>query len=77
MSTIKEWGALKSVLSNSGFWMIRKKCLYERMFFSTALYGAKAWGMRSEINKVGVFQKFEGSVTNGLSWELKGVKKLE
>ena len=28
--------------------MKAKKCLYERVIDPTALYGAKAWGMRSE-----------------------------
>ena len=34
---------LKSVLSNRGLGI---KCLYEGVIVPTALYGAKAWGMR-------------------------------
>ena len=43
----KAWGALKSVLSNTGLGMNAKKCLYERVFVPTALYGAEALDMRS------------------------------
>ena len=43
----RAWGALKSVLSNRGFGINSKKCLYEGVIVPTALYGAEAWGMRS------------------------------
>ena len=43
----KASGALKSVLSNRGFGINTKKCLYERVIVPTALYGAEAWCMRS------------------------------
>ena len=43
----RAWGALKSVLSNRGFGIKAKKCLYEGVIVPTALYGAEAWGMRS------------------------------
>ena len=42
------WGVLKSVLSNKGLGINAKKCLYEGVIIvPTALYRAKAWGMRS------------------------------
>ena len=41
------WGELKSVPSNRGLGIKAKKCLYEGVIVSTALYGAEAWGMRS------------------------------
>ena len=51
------WGALKSVLSNRGFWIKAKKCLYEGVIVPTVLYGAEAWGMRSaERRKVNVLE---------------------
>ena len=51
----RAWGALKSVLSNRGFGIKAKKCLYEGVIVPTALYGAEAWGMRSaERRKVNV-----------------------
>ena len=40
-------GALKSVLSNRGLRIKAKKCIYEGVIASTALYGAAALGMRS------------------------------
>ena len=40
------WGVLKSVLSNRVLGVKDKKCLYEGIIVPTALYGAKAWGMR-------------------------------
>ena len=43
----REWGALKSMLSNRGLWIKAKKCQYERVIVPTALYGAEAWCMRS------------------------------
>ena len=53
----RAWGALKSVLSNIGFWIKTKKCLYERVIVPTALYGAEAWGMRSaEKRKVNALE---------------------
>ena len=33
----RAWGALKSVLSNRGFWIKAKKCLYEEVIVPTAL----------------------------------------
>ena len=43
----RAWGALKSA----------KKCLYEVVIVPTALYGARAWGMRSaERRKVNVLE---------------------
>ena len=42
----RAWGALKSVLSNRGFGIKAKKCLYEEVIVQTALYGAEAWDMR-------------------------------
>ena len=41
------WGELKSVLSNRGFGIKAKKCLYEGVIAPTALYGSEVWGMRS------------------------------
>ena len=53
----KAWGALKSVLSNRGLRIKAKKCPYEGVIVSTALYGAEAWGMRSaERRKVNVLE---------------------
>ena len=50
-------GVLKSVLSNRGFGINAKKCLFEGLIVPTALYGAKAWGMRSaERRKVNVLE---------------------
>ena len=40
----REWGALKSVLSDRGLGIKAKKCLYEGVIVPT---GAEAWGMRS------------------------------
>ena len=34
----RAWGALESVLSNRGFWIKTKKCLYEGVIVPTALY---------------------------------------
>ena len=48
---------MKSVLSNRGLGVKAKKCLYEGVIVSTALYGAEAWGMRStERRKVNVIE---------------------
>ena len=51
-------GVLKSVLSNSGLGIKTKKCLNERVILPTALYRAKAWGMRSakrrKVNVLGM-----------------------
>ena len=53
----RAWGVLKSVLSNKGFGIKAKKCLYEGVIVPTALYGAKAWGIRSaERRKVNVLE---------------------
>ena len=53
----RAWGALKSVLSNRGFGIKAKKCLYEGVIVKTALYGAEAWGMKSaERRKVNVLE---------------------
>ena len=53
----KAWGALKSVVSNRGFVINAIKCLYEGVTVPTALYGAKAWSMRSaERRKVNVIE---------------------
>ena len=37
----------KSVLSNGGLRINAKKCLYQVVIISSALYGAQALGMRS------------------------------
>ena len=51
----RAWGALKSVLSNRGLGIKAKKGLYKRVIVPTALYRAKARGMRStERKKVNV-----------------------
>ena len=43
--------------SNRGQWIKAKKYLYEEVIVPTALYGAKAWGMRSaERRKVNVIE---------------------
>ena len=48
----------ESVLSNRGFGIKAKKCLYEGVIVPTALYGAEAWGKRSaERRKVNVLEK--------------------
>ena len=47
----RAWGALKSVLGNSGLGIKAKKCLYEGVIVPTALYGAESWGMRSDERK--------------------------
>ena len=47
----------KSVLSNRGLGIKAKKCLYEGVIVPTALYGSKAWGMRTpERRKVNVLE---------------------
>ena len=38
----RAWGALKSVLSNRGFGIKAKQCLYEGVIVPTALYEAEA-----------------------------------
>ena len=38
----RAWGMLKSVLSNKGFRIKAKKCLYELVIIQTASYGAEA-----------------------------------
>ena len=53
----RAWRGLKCVLSNRGLGIKAKKCLYERIIVPTALYGAEAWGMRSdERRKVNVHE---------------------
>ena len=53
----RAWGAMKSVLSNRGFIINAKKCLYEGVIVPTAFYGAEAWGMGSaERRKVNVLE---------------------
>ena len=48
---------LKSVLSNRGFRIRAKKCLYEGVIIPMALCSAEAWGMRSaERMKVNVLE---------------------
>ena len=45
------------MLSNRGLEIKAKKCLYEGVIVSTALYVAEAWGMRSiERRKVNVLE---------------------
>ena len=41
------WGTLKGVPINRRLGIKSKKCQYEGVIVSTALYGAEAWGMRS------------------------------
>ena len=51
----REWGTMKSVLSNRGLGIKAKKWLYEEVIVPMALYGAEAWGMGSaERRKVNV-----------------------
>ena len=51
----RAWIVLRSVLSNRGLGIKAKKCLYEGVIVSTALYGTEAWGMRNaERRKVNV-----------------------
>ena len=53
----REWGALKSVLSNRGLGIKTKKCLYEGVIVPMAVCGAEAWGMRSaESRKVNILE---------------------
>ena len=53
----RAWGALKSVLSNRRMEIKAKKCLYEGVIVTTALYGVEVWGMRSaERRKVNVLE---------------------
>ena len=53
----RAWGALKSVLSNSGFGIKAKKCPYEGVIVLTAFHGAEACCMRSaERRNVNVFE---------------------
>ena len=48
---------MKSVLINRGLGIKSKKCLYEGVIVPTALYGARAWGIRSaERRKVNVLE---------------------
>ena len=53
----RAWRALKSVLSNRGFGIKAKKCLYEGVIVPTALCLPEALGMRSaERRKVNVLE---------------------
>ena len=53
----KWWGALKSMLRNRGLGLNAKNYLYEQVIVQIALYGAKAWGMRSaKRRKVNVLE---------------------
>ena len=53
----RAWGELKTVLSNRGLGLKAKKCLHEGVMVPTALYAAKARGMRSaERRKVNVLE---------------------
>ena len=53
----RDWGSLKSALSNRGLGIKAKKCLYEVVIVPTALYGAEAYFMRSaERRKVNVLE---------------------
>ena len=45
----RDWGALKSILSNRGLGIKAK--LYEGVILPTALYGAEAWGVRSAARR--------------------------
>ena len=47
---------MESVLSNRRLGIKAKKCLYEGVILPTALYGAEAWGMRTERRKVNVLE---------------------
>ena len=50
-------GSAEIDLNNRGLGIKAKKCLYEGVIVSTALYGAEAWGMRSaERRKVNVLE---------------------
>ena len=62
----RDWGTLKSVLSNGRLGIKAKKCLYEGVIVPTALCKAEARGMRSAVRrKVNVLEmKFVWSVTN-------------
>ena len=44
----RSWEALNSVLSNRGLGIKAQKCLYDGVIVPTALYGAEAWGKRSD-----------------------------
>ena len=73
----RAWGALKSVLSNSGLGIKAKKCLYERVIVPTALYGADARGMRSaERRKVNVLEMKCLRISVGVS-RMDGVRNEE
>ena len=57
MVSNRAWGALKCVLSNRGFGIEAKKCLYDGVIVPTALYGADACGTRSaDRRKVNVLE---------------------
>ena len=64
-----EWGALKCVMSNRGFFTNAEKCPYEGVIASTAFYGAEAWGMISaKSRKVNVLEEaFVGVSEEGVT----------
>ena len=73
----RAWGALKSVLSNRGFGIKAKKCIYEGVIVPTELYGAEALGMRSaERRKVNVLEmKCLRSLLECREWIELGMKR--
>ena len=52
----RAWVALKSVLSNRGFRIQAKKCLYEEVIAPTAWFGAEASGISAERRIVNVLE---------------------
>ena len=53
----RDWGELKSVMSNRGLGIKAKKCLFEGIIVPAALYGAEVFGMRSaERRKLNVLE---------------------
>ena len=69
-------GSAENVLSNRGFWIKAKKCLYEGVIVPTALYGAEAWGMKStESRKVNVLQMCLRSQVEVPRMDRVGMKK--
>ena len=49
----REWGVMKSLLSNRELRVKAKKCQHEGGVVTTAFYGAEAWGMRSAERRKG------------------------
>ena len=72
----RAWGALKSVLSNSGLGIKGNNCLYEGLIVPMPLYGAEAWDMRSvERRKVNVLEmKCLRSLVECREWIELGMK---